>query len=188
MVWSFASTGIAPGDESCGEVGAGPFRGPSSCREGVNRMQVETNRAFPVPIEKGFNYTNDFKTWPAWYVSMAEVVEPEQAAWQNPGDEVRFIYQMLGRRVEGKAVLEERRKTERVRFHTQVPGLPVVHCRYDYSAAGEEAFVLKAILETDEPTGFLGKILDRTLLPFSMRRDLRRTMDNLDALVTADRA
>jgi hypothetical protein len=37
---------------------------------------------------------------------MTEILEPEEAAWDAPGDEVRFAYRLLGRRVEGKTILD----------------------------------------------------------------------------------
>jgi hypothetical protein len=149
-------------------------------------MRTDMTRTYPVPLKKGFDYVDDFKTWPDWYVGMTAILEPEKGAWHTAGDEVRFAYKLLGRRLEGKAILDEYRDTELVKFHTEVPGLPVVHFEYHYREAGEAAFVLKVIMETEEPTSFFGKAIDRMLLPVALERDLRHSMENLDTIFTAD--
>lgn len=149
-------------------------------------MRTDMTRTFPVPLKKGFDYIDDFKMWPDWYAGMIEILDPEKGRWHTPGDEVRFAYRLLGRRLEGKAILDEYRETELVRFHTEVPGIPVVHCEYHYRLAGDEAFVLKVVLETEEPTSFFGKTIDRMLLPIALERDLRNSLENLDAIFTAD--
>ena len=149
-------------------------------------MRTDMTRTYPVPLKKGFDYIDDFKTWPDWYVGMTEILEPEKGAWHIAGDEVRFAYKLLGRRLEGKAILDEYRETELVKFHTEVPGLPVVYFEYHYREAGEAAFVLKVIMETEEPTSFFGKAIDRMLLPVALERDLRHSLENLDTIFTAD--
>jgi hypothetical protein len=132
-----------------------------------------------VPLEKGFAYIDDFTLWPLWYVGITEIVDPENGAWVEPGDRVRFAYKLLGRHLDCLAILEERRVTELVRFRTEVPGLPVVHFLYDYAEGSARAFVLNVAMETDEPTSFFGKAIDRMLLPRMIERDLVGSLDNL---------
>jgi hypothetical protein len=140
---------------------------------------------YPVPLKKGFDYLDDFKMWPDWYVGMASIVKPEEGAWIDPGDEVRFIYKLLGRRLEGLAILEERKEGELVKFRTEVPGLPTVHFEYHYAEAGTENFVVRVAMETEEPTSFFGKAIDRALLPTVLARDLQRSLENLEDLFAA---
>ena len=166
-------------------------------------MRTDVTRRFSVPLKKCFDYLDDFNTWPDWYVGMTEILEPEEAAWGAPGDEVRFAYRLLGRRVEGKAILDEYRHSEAVEFHTDIPGLPVAHFEYHYqegelplqqdvlgppfrALAGEKDCVLEVIMETEEPTSFFGRTIDRMLLPTTLERDLRHSLDNLDTIFTAD--
>ncbi len=166
-------------------------------------VRTDMTRRYPVPLKKGFDYIDDFKTWPNWYVGLTEILRPEEAAWNTPGDEVRFAYRLLGRRVEGKAILDEHRDTELVEFHTEVPGLPVVHFEYLYeegelpiqrnvlgppfrAISGEKGFVLRVIMETEEPTSFFGKAIDRMLLPVALERDLGHSLENLDTIFKAD--
>lgn len=149
-------------------------------------MRTDMTRTYPVPLKKGFDYATDFRTWPDWYVGMAEILDPEDVTWIEPGDEVRFAYKLLGRRLEGRAILDEMREAELVRFHTEVPGLPVVYFEYRYREVGDQAFVLTAMMETEEPTSFFGKAIDRMVLPVALERDLRHSLENLDTIFTAE--
>lgn len=141
-------------------------------------------RTYPVPLKKGFDYISDFKTWPDWYVGMTEILEP--GTWHTPGDHVRCAYRLLGRRIEGKVILDGYREGELVTLHSEVPALPVVHEEWHYKEAGDSAFVLRVILETEEPTSFFGRAIDRMLLPVALERDLRHSLENLDSIFTAD--
>ena len=148
-------------------------------------MRTELTRTFPVPLKKGFDYTDDFKIWPSWYAGMTHIIEPETGEWAAPGDRVRFGYKLLGRHLEGVSILEERVDGEMARFRTEVPGLPVFHFEYRFAAAGSEAFVLKVTMESEEPTSFFGKTIDRMLLPKVVERDLARSIENLDDIFSA---
>ncbi len=143
-------------------------------------MQTELRHTYSVPLKKGFDYLVDFNLWPHWYAGMIEVLDADQAAWSGPGDEVRFAYKLLGRRVEGKVVLDEYIDGELVRHHSVVAGLPDVAFTYAYAPAGFEAFILKVTMDTEEPDTFFGKAIDRMLLPRVLARDLRRSLENLD--------
>jgi hypothetical protein len=148
-------------------------------------VHAELTRTYPVPVEQGFDFIDDFHSWPSWYVGMSEIIEPEQASWHDPGDEVRFRYALLGRHVEGVAILEDRSAAEMARFRTEVPGLPVFHFTYQYSKIGRDSFELDVTMDTDEPTSLFGKAVDRTLLPRTVERDVERSLENLEDIFGA---
>ncbi|MFO7549212.1 MAG: SRPBCC family protein [Acidimicrobiia bacterium] len=148
-------------------------------------MHAELSHTYPVPLEQGFDYVADFHNWPSWYVGMSEILEPEQASWRDPGDEVRFRYSVLGRQVEGVAILEDRTPAEMARFRTEVPGLPVFHFTYHYSRIGRDSFELNVTMDTDEPTTLFGRAVDRTLLPRTVERDVERSLENLEDIFGA---
>lgn len=143
-------------------------------------MRVELTRTFPVPRKKAFDYLDDFTTWPAWYSGVLEILEADKAAWNAPGDKVRFAYKLLGRKLEGECTLDEVHEGELVKFTAEMAMVGEVHQEWIYSDAGEEAFTLKAIMETSEPTSFFGKMIDHTVIPRMLERDLRHTMDTLE--------
>ncbi len=143
-------------------------------------MRIELMRTYPVPRKKAFDYLDDFTTWPTWYAGMLEILEPDKAAWNEAGDKVRFAYKLLGRRLEGECTLEEVREAELVKFTAKVPAVGDVHQEWFYRDAGEGAFTLRVILETEEPTSFFGKVIDKMVIPRVVERDLRSTLDSLE--------
>jgi hypothetical protein len=165
-----------------GPVPAGANPAPN---RGETQMNTEVKRTYPVSVEVGFDYCDDFKTWPLWYSSMTEIIDPEEARWYEPGDVVRFGYKLLGRRIEGVAILDELIDGELVRFHTEIPTLPVVHFAYHYAGIEPERFELRVEMETEEPTSFFGRTIDRMVMPRALERDLRASMDNLTDIFVA---
>jgi hypothetical protein len=143
-------------------------------------MRVELSREFPIPLKQGYDYLMDPNLFSAWRVGMIEILDPQQPAWNTPGDRFRFAYRLLGRRVEGECVLEELKEAALVRFTATLPGLPTVHEAWHYRPIDDDSFELKSVQETEEATNFFGKVVDRTLLPRAIERDLRRTLDNLE--------
>ncbi|MDH5371926.1 MAG: hypothetical protein OEX97_03175 [Acidimicrobiia bacterium] len=150
-------------------------------------MRTEITKTYPVPLKAGFDYIDDFKMWPDWYVGMTEIIEPEVGQWIFAGDTVKFLYRLLGRQVQGVAMLDEKRDGVLARFHSEVPGLPRVHFEYHYMTAGDQAFMLKVVLETkeEELTSFFGKVIDRMMLPRVLERDLKGSLDNLEEIFVA---
>ncbi len=143
-------------------------------------MRIELTRTFPVPLKKAFDYLDDYTTWPAWYSGMIEILHDDKCAWAKPGDEVHFAYKLLGRRLEGLCILEEMREYELVKLTSKMPAVGDVRFEWKYEEAGDESFTLNTIMETDEPTSFFGKIVDKTVIPRMLERDLRHTMEHLE--------
>jgi hypothetical protein len=136
-------------------------------------------------VKVGFDYCDDFKTWPLRYSGMTEIIDPEEARWHEPGDKVRFAYKLLGRRIEGVASLDDLIDGDLARFHTEIPTLPVVHFAYHYAGIEPERFELRVEVETEEPTSLFGRTIDRMVMPRALERDLRAGMDNLTEIFAA---
>ena len=145
-------------------------------------MRIEVTRTFPVPLKTGWDYLQKWAEIPNWREGVIEIFNPE-TAWSKPGDGQRFAYRLLGRRVEGTSTLEEFREGELERFTVRMSGLPAFlpafHEEWHYAAAGEGAFTLKVVQETEPATSFLGKAIGEMLAPKVAERDLRRSLDNL---------
>ena len=154
----------------------------------MSRVHAEHAHTYPVPLKKGFDYVSDFHTWPFWYVGVIELVDPELCGWIDPGDRVHYRYKILGRQIDASSVLDERIELERTNFRTVSRGFPDVHWEYRYAAAGHEAFILRVVMETEEPTSFFGRTVDRMLLPRIVERDLTRSLENLHDIFVADLA
>lgn len=143
-------------------------------------MRTELAHTFPVSLREGFDYLREVGHWPSWYSGLTEILEaPPGGSWDEPGDTISFHYKVLGRLLDGEVVLKEMREYNLVRSIVSISGLPRVHQEYRYAAADEGSFSLKVVLETEEVRTFLGRVIDRTLLPRIMERDLTRTLENL---------
>ncbi len=143
-------------------------------------VRIELTETFPVPLREGFEFLSQVDHWPNWHSGVTEIREaPKCGVWGKPGDTVLFCAKVLGRSLAGTVVMKEMRKYDLVRSVVTMLGLPEVHQEYRYTAADDDSFLLTVTLETEETTDFFGQVVDRTLLPRIMERDLRRTMVNL---------
>lgn len=151
-------------------------------------MRTEMTSSYPVSLDKAWDYLRDFNNWPAYYAGMIEIIEPDECRWETPGDIVRLAYRLVGRRIEAEVRLEEMRPAELVRWTASVPGLPDVHQEWRYKEF-DDHIELTITMETEEPTSFFGKAIDKTLLPIALERDLKHTMENIkDVLAVAHAA
>ncbi len=140
--------------------------------------RVELVKEFPGSLEKGFDYIQDFTRWREWFAGLTEIVEPELGAWSFPGDSVRFRYRLLGRTVEGEAILEGRTDYRYVRYTAYVPGLPNLTHVWHYKPT-EAGFTITLSSETEPHTSFFGRTIDALVIPRALERDVRNTLNNL---------
>lgn len=147
-------------------------------------MHFEVERKFPGDAKEAFDYLNDFRTWPEWYTGMIELIEPAKAAWAASGDRVKFAYRILGRRVEVECRLDELRPAEYVKLTATIPMVGDVKQEWIYDDSEEGFFTLKAVMETDEPTSFFGRAVDKMVIPRVLERDWRHTLDHLAEIFT----
>ena len=143
-------------------------------------MRLEMTRTFPVPRKQGWDYAEDFHTWPEW-LDVA-VVDPESSSWEQPGDTVQVTSRMLGLRFQGSLTLEERVVPEKSRTLWHWRGSPDFHIEQHYEEAGPGAFTIRVVAYVDDAASRQGKIAAwvMTNVPFMMRRQLKATFDRLD--------
>ncbi|MDH5615205.1 MAG: SRPBCC family protein [Acidimicrobiia bacterium] len=142
-------------------------------------MRFEETRTMPIELKKGWDYLNDFRRWPDFYAGFDHIVEPEKGAWSKVGDSVRFTYRLLGRSIEGVLTLDGRDEGAMVKFSSKIPALPEVIQEWHYTDL-DDRFILRVVLETEGATSFMGRLIEATLLPKALEKDLKRTMDNLE--------
>ena len=58
-----------------------------------------------------------------------------------------------------------------VRFSTKIASLPEVVQEWHYTDLDDQ-FTLRVVLETEEATSFMGRVIEGTLLPKAMEKDL----------------
>ncbi len=143
--------------------------------------KVELVRSFAGDLRVAFDYIQDFTRWREWFAGLTEVVDSELGGWMFPGDSVRFRYRLLGRTVEGEAILETRTDYRFVQYTAYVPGLPPVTHRWKYKPL-EGGFSITLTSQTEPPSSFFGRTIDNTLVPRALERDVVRTLNNLAAI------
>lgn len=141
---------------------------------------VELTRTYPVEVKKAWDYLNDPHHWPQWYTNLLEIADPD-ASWSDPGDTIVFRYRLLGRKVEGECILDDREAPLLVSYVAKIPGLPDVRTEWRHTDLGS-SFTTRVTLETEEPSSFFGRAVDRMLIPRALERDLRRSLDTIDDL------
>jgi hypothetical protein len=146
-------------------------------------MRIEATQRFPMPRKEVYDYLIDPKTWTYWMAGILDVTDPDHARWEQPGDQINLGYRLLGRRVETQVELDENQAAQYVRVHATTPVGEVTQ-EWFYSDTGETSTTLRVVYETDEPTSFFGKIIDRTMIPKTIERDLKTTMGNLEQIFT----
>lgn len=144
-------------------------------------MRTEATQRIPLPREEVYNYLIDPETWAYWMAGILDIAETDPAEWAQPGDKVHLGYRLLGRRVETEVELEEVQPAQYVKVHATTP-VGSVNQQWFYSDAGEDSTTLRVVYETDEATSFFGSIIDRTVIPKAIERDLKTTMANLEQI------
>jgi hypothetical protein len=142
-------------------------------------MRFEETRTMPAEMKKGWDYINDFRSWPDFSAGVDRIIDPHTCAWSAVGDRVHFSYRLLGRSIEAFATIDARDEGSLVTFTTRIPALPDVIQEWHYTDL-DDHFILRVVLETEGATSFMGRLIDGTLLPRALEKDLRRTMDNLE--------
>jgi len=147
-------------------------------------MRIEEKRELPINAKLVWDYCMDMRNLPLWYSGIIESFEPETGSFNREGDTFRFIYRTLGRRVEMKMTIEEIRESDFfLRSVVESPALPMpVHQVWQHHPLGNERDRMEAVFESDDPTTFFGKVIDRTILPGLWRRDLIRSLETLEEL------
>ncbi|MDJ0790767.1 MAG: hypothetical protein QNJ71_02620 [Acidimicrobiia bacterium] len=143
-------------------------------------MRLEMTRTFPVPRQRGWDYVEDFHTWPEWMD--ADLVDPDESARAKPGDTVRLRTTLLGVPMHGSLILEEMVSPEMSRTLYRWPGWPDIHVEQRYSHAGPSAFTMELIASSDEDEGWLGTAIAWLMVntPLMMRQQIHEQFDRLD--------
>jgi hypothetical protein len=141
---------------------------------------VEMTRQYPMERKLLFDHLTDPTNWASYFNNIIEV-EPFER-FTEPGDGVAARYRLLGRAVDLHVELLELTPPDRIRLLATAPGLPPLEHVWIYEDA-EEGTRLHARMETPEVDSWLGRTLDRFVLPRQLERDLARSLDNVDELV-----
>jgi hypothetical protein len=146
----------------------------------VSTTVTHTHR-YAIERKQLFEHATDPDNWPSYYSGMLEVLPFDR--FEEPGDTVTARYRILGRITSVEATLLERRPAERIRLRADATGLPSVEHAWTYEDA-DDGTLVTVTMQTPEVDSWLGRTLDRLVLPRQLERDLHRSLDNLEDLVT----
>ena len=105
-------------------------------------MRFEESCTIPVPRKVAWDYLIDPKTWSFFWNGMVEVVDVDQVRWEQPGDQMQFVYRLLGRHLEGSGELLELTPGEYVRFAVHVPAIGDVTEEWIYREVDDDSTML----------------------------------------------
>jgi uncharacterized protein YndB with AHSA1/START domain len=143
---------------------------------------VEMTREYPVARRQLWDHLTEPANWPSFYNNMIDV---EASRFAEPGDQVTATYRMLGRNTKGTIALLDIEPGERLRLRAELKGLPPVEFTWVYRDA-DVGTRIDVQMESVEVDSWLGRTLDRFLVPRQLEKDLGRSMDNIEALVGVD--
>jgi uncharacterized membrane protein len=138
---------------------------------------------YEVPIERVFELATDYKRYPEWSVSYAEVDKisgpPEQV-----GTKFHTFMKVLGRRIEGSMEVVEVEKPRLLKLSgTGIEGGKLTMLYRLMPAGTGTDFEIEADYEL--PAKILGQIADKLFVERSVERDLRHSIENFKELVEA---
>ncbi len=143
---------------------------------------IEQTREYPIDRKQLFAYATDPQNWPSYYSGMLEVKPYER--FTEPGDTVVARYRVLGRAVDVQATLLALEPDERIHLRADVSGLPSNEHDWIY-ADGDQGTRVMVSMTNPPVDSWLGRAIDRFVLPRQFERDLKRSLDNLEDLVVA---
>ncbi len=140
---------------------------------------VNMSREFQVERKQLWDRLTDPEMWPTFYNNM---IHADPARFAEPGDRVACTYRVLGRNTEGTVTLLEIEPAERLRLRGDLKGLPPVEYDWIYSDT-EQGTRIDVNMGSVEVDSWLGRTLDRFVIPKQLEKDLGRSLDNVESLV-----
>jgi uncharacterized protein YndB with AHSA1/START domain len=137
-------------------------------------------REYPIDRKALFDHVTDPATWPSFYSGLTDVDVPDR--FDEPGHRATLRYRVLGRIVDVESELLEYDPPNRFRTRAQTPGLPPVEHDWHYEDT-DGGTKVTVTLTSHEVDSWLGRTLDRFVLPRQLEKDLERSLDNVEGLV-----
>lgn len=143
---------------------------------------VDMSREYPVERQQLWDRLTDPEHWPTFYNNM---IEARADRFTEPGDTASTTYRVLGHNTSGTVQLLEFEPGEHIKIRGELKGLPPVEYDWVYSDS-EGGTTISVHMESVEVDSWLGRTLDRFLIPRQLEKDLARSLDNVEALVGVD--
>lgn len=136
---------------------------------------------YDVPIEKAFELVADYKRYPEWNASFAEI-DKVSGPTEQVGTKFHTIMKVFGRRIEGSMEVAEVQKPRLLKLMgTGIEGGKLTMVNRLMPAGTGTDFEIEADYEL--PASILGQIADKLFVEKTVERDLRHSLENFKALV-----
>lgn len=142
---------------------------------------VEMSREYPVATAELYEFCTDASNWPSYYNNM---IDAKGGKIQERGDTATCTYRLLGRAIEVEIEAVEATPGERIVLIGRTAHLPDTEHDWRYAPATDGTRV-DVRLHVPEVESWLGRTLDRLIIPRQLEKDLARSLDNLETLVQA---
>jgi Polyketide cyclase / dehydrase and lipid transport len=149
-------------------------------------IRIEVSHTLPVSVAAAFGYITDIHQWPEYWPGFIRVENPSAATWSTPGDKATVVIRLLSRERALQMELEEFQKDARIKYVSRQRGLPDV--RHERHFTATRAGCLYQLVVEYEPRPGFASLFDRLLVKRSVKRAMRRTVQNLDRVFQKRRA
>jgi hypothetical protein len=143
-------------------------------------ITVEQSGRFDVDAPAAFDYITDPHNWPRYWPGLIDI--SAGSAWRAPGDTMRLRMRFAGRAADLTMTLRQIERPSVVRYDSVQGGFPpTAHERHFEPAA--DGFVYRLVVSYRPRRGLRG-LFDRTIVRRGIARALRRTIENLHAVLS----
>ena len=148
-------------------------------------IRIEETHTFPVPVNDAFDYITHLDNWPHYWPGFVRFEDREHAQWGIPGGHLTSVIHLLGREVPVHITVQEFERGRVVRYVSRQSGLPdAYHERHFSSVSGG---CLYRVVISYAPRWVALGLYDRVLVKRALRRIVRQTLANLDAVFASQR-
>jgi hypothetical protein len=132
-------------------------------------MHLDIARTFPIGRNRGYEFMRDLSKWSLW--TPLEIGEDEETFTFSP---------VKGMGITGTLSIVEETPPEMCSFVFASKGFPEVDIRCTFDHAGPGAFTLRLFLATEPSTRTHRLVEIATLMPFTLKAAVLRSLDRLE--------
>lgn len=141
-------------------------------------VRIKIDHAFPVSVDKAFSYITDIDNWSQYWPDFIRLEEHGDIKWGARGAQLLVVIHLLNRETGLNIELHSFVKDRLVKYVSRQKGLPEIwHERHFMQTSKGSGFRL--IMEYQPRRGLAG-LFDRILLRYSIKKAIRKTLNNLD--------
>ena len=139
-------------------------------------MRVAVGTRFAYPLEAGFDYITDLRSWPEYWPNLISL--RQESRWSEPGDTAWLTLKLAGRATELEMTLTQLVPYRLVEYTSVQRGLPAARHERHFEA-DRDGFGYRIVVDL-EPRGGLRGVFDRLVVRRAVERTAQQTLRNLE--------